>query len=155
MSKIKVLAILVVLIIVIATAPLFAGCRKITEDTQFVDDATENILISINDKDYASFSKDFEDSMKAELIKDAFPDFAFAINGSNGNYNAGSKKLVSVTVKEDEELISASYLADFDNFEDVTFEVTFKEMGNEKKVVGLWLMGPSTNLFIGITSNNF
>ena len=155
MSKIKVSAILVVLTIIMATVLLFAGCRKMAEDTQFVDDAAENILISINNKDYASFSKDFEDTMKAELTEAAFPDFAFAINGSNGNYKAGSKKLTSVNVREDEDLISASYLADFDNFEDVSFEVTFKEMGNEKKVVGLWILGPSTNLFIGITSNNF
>ena len=152
MKKIKVVAILVVLTIVMATVPLFAGCRKIAENTQFVNDAAENILISMNDGDYTSLSKDFDDTLKAELTESAFPDFISAINGSNGNYKAGSKKLNGVNVKED--LITASYLADFEDFEDVTFEVTFKEMGNEKKVVGLWFSGPSTNLFIGTTPNN-
>ena len=152
MTKIKVVAILVVLTIVMATVPLFAGCRKIAENTQFVNDAAENILISMNDGDYTSFSKDFDDTLKAELTESAFPDFISAINGSNGNYKAGSKKLNGVNVKED--LITASYLADFEDFEDVTFEVTFKEMGNDKKVVGLWFSGPSTNLFIGTTPNN-
>jgi major membrane immunogen (membrane-anchored lipoprotein) len=155
MSKIKVVATLVVLTIVMATASLFAGCNKMTEDTRFVNDAAENILIAMNEGDYASFSKDFDDTIKAELTEATFSDFVSAINGSNGNYEAGSKKLTSVNVKEDEGLIFASYLADFEDFKDVTFEVTFKEMGNEKKVVGLWFLGPSTNLFIGTTSNNF
>lgn len=154
MSKIKVVAILIVLAIVIVTVTLSAGCKKMTDDTRFVNDAAENILISMNSRDYASFSKDFDDTLKAELTETAFPDFVSAINGSNGNYKAGSKKLASVNVKEDEGLITTSYLADFDNFKDVTFEVTLKEMGNEKKVVGLWFLGPSTNLFIGTTSNN-
>ena len=155
MSRIKVIAILLVLTVLMATAPLFVGCKKMGDDTRFVNDAAENILISMNDRDYASFSKDFDDTMKAELTEAAFPDFVSAINGSNGNYKAGSKKLVSVNVKEDEGLITTSYLADFDSFKDVTFEVTLKEMGNEKRVVGLWFLGPSTSLFIGTTSNNF
>jgi len=93
--------------------------------------------------------------LKAEITEATFPEFVLAINGSNGNYMADSKELVSVDVKEDEGLITATYLADFEDFEDVSFEVTFKEIGNDKKVVGLWFLGPSTNIFIGITTNNF
>ena len=155
MSKIKIITIIVFLIIAMATVPVFIGCRNMVQDTQFVNNVVENILIAMNEGDYISFSKNFDDSMKAELTEASFPEFVSAIIGSNGNYKAGSKKLESVNVKEDEGLITASYLADFEDFEDVTFEVTFKEMGNEKKVVGLWFSGPSTNLFIGITSNSF
>jgi len=57
MSKIKIAVIFVALAIVIATVLLFAGCRKVTDDTQFVNDAAENILISMNGGDYVSFSK--------------------------------------------------------------------------------------------------
>ena len=154
MSKIKIIAMIAVLTIAMSAIPLFAGCAKMADDTQLINDAAENILISMNDTDYAGFSKDFDETMKAELTEAAFPDFVSAINGSNGNYKAGSKKLTDGNVKEDKELIFASYLADFDNFNDVAFEVTFKEMANEKKAVGLWFLGPSTNLFIGTTSNN-
>jgi hypothetical protein len=155
MSKIRVVVILAFLTIVLTTVFLFASCGKMTDDTRFVNETTENILISMNEDDYASFSKDFDDTLKAELTEASFPDFVSAINGSNGNYKDGSKKLVYINVKEDEGHIIASYLADFEDFEDVTFEVTLKEIANEKKVVGLWFSGPSTNLFIGTTPNNF
>jgi major membrane immunogen (membrane-anchored lipoprotein) len=155
MSKIRVSAILVALTIVMATIPLSAACNNMAEGTRFVNDAAENILIAMNEGDYASFSKDFDDMMKTELTETAFPDFVSAINGSNGNYKAGSKKLNSTDIKEDEDLITASYLADFEDFEDISFEVTFKETDKGKKVVGLWFLGPSTNLFIGRTSSNF
>lgn len=146
MPKIKAIAIFAVCIVLIVAVPA-AGCGKIQEDTQFVDNAVENILVSMNEDDYASFSRDLDDTVKTELPEAAFPDFVSAVYGSNGNYGAGSKKLNSVSVKED--IITVEYTADFEIFEDVTVEVTFRDMGNEKKVIKLWFLGPATNLFIG------
>ncbi len=63
--------------------PVFAGCGKAAE---YADPITENILTAINNGDYASFSKDFNEIMKNELPEASFPDFLSAVNGTVSNY---------------------------------------------------------------------
>ena len=113
--------------------PVFAGCGKVS---QFADPVTENILISMNNADYAGFSRDFDSTMKAELNEGNFPDLLAQVTGSVGNYKEGSKKMVGVNINND--LTTATYTADFENTEDVTVEVTFKKIGGKMQVVGLW-----------------
>jgi hypothetical protein len=104
---------------------------------QFSDPITENILISMNKADYAGFSKDFDETMKAELTEAAFPDFLAQINGVIGNYKEGSKKIVGVNIVN--ELTTATYTANYESAEGVSVEVTFKKINEQMKVVGLWL----------------
>lgn len=135
MKRNKLLLILALIVAIILIAlPTFAGCGKVA---QFSDPITENILISMNKADYAGFSKDFDETMKAELTEAAFPDFLAQINGVIGNYKEGSKKIVGVSIKND--LTTATYTADFEKAEDVSVEVTFKKINDQMKVVGLWL----------------
>ena len=119
--------------IILIALPTFTGCGKVA---QFSDPITENILLSMNKADYAGFSKDFDDSMKAELNEAAFPDFLAQINGVIGNYKEGSKKIVGVSIKND--LTTATYTADFETTENTSVEVTFKKINDQIKVVGLW-----------------
>ena len=73
MKRNKLLLILALTVAIILIAlPIFAGCGKVA---QFSDPVTENILISMNKADYAGFSKDFDETMKAELTEATFPDF--------------------------------------------------------------------------------
>jgi len=132
MLKAKIFAILTVLTIIF-TMPVFAGCGKVA---QWADPITENILVAMNNADYASFSKDFDETMKSELSEGAFPDFLNAVTGQVGNYIAGSKKIVGVNIKN--ELTTATYTADFEKAEDITVEITFQKIGGQTKVVGLW-----------------
>ena len=135
MKRNKLLLILALTVAIILIAlPIFTGCGKVA---QFSDPITENILISMNKADYAGFSKDFDDSMKAELTEAAFPDFLAQINGVIGNYKEGSKKIVEVSIKND--LTTATYTADFEKAEDISVEVTFKKINDQMKVIGLWL----------------
>jgi hypothetical protein len=134
MTKRRFAAILVVTVaIMLFILPVFTGCGKVAE---FSDPMTENILVSMNKADYASFSRDFDSTMKAELDEDFFTDFLAQVIGSVGNYKEGSKKMVGVNINND--LTTATYTADFENAEDITVEVTFKKIGGKMQVAGLW-----------------
>ena len=134
MSKVKLTAIITIFVIVLAAIPVFTGCGKVAA---YSDPITENILIAMNNGDYASFSKDFDETMKKELSEAAFPDFVAAVNGSIGNYIQESKKIIGVNSTNG--LTTATYEADFEGMEGVTVDVTFKKIDNKMTVVGLWL----------------
>jgi len=133
MSKVRFIAIVTVLVIIMATVPVFTGCGKVAE---FSDPIAENILVSMNNGDYAGFSRDFDDVMKRELSEAAFPEFLSAINGSVGNYVEGSMNLTGVKVENN--LTTASYTVDFEGMEGVTMDVVFQKIDDKMKVVGLW-----------------
>ena len=135
MNRNKLILILALTVAIILIAlPTFTGCGKVA---QFSDPLTENILISMNKADYAGFSNDFDETMKAELNEASFPDFLAQVNGVIGNYKEGSKKIVGVSIEND--LTTATYTADFEKAEDVSVEVVFKKINDQMKVVGLWL----------------
>lgn len=133
MSKAKLIAIITILVIVLAAIPVFTGCGKVAA---YADPITENILIAMNNGDYASFSKDFDETMKKELSEAAFPDFVAVVNGSIGNYIQDSKKITGVNSTNG--LTTATYEADFEGMEGVTIDVTFKKIDNKMTVVGIW-----------------
>ena len=120
MKRNKLLLILVMATVIILTAlPTFTGCGKVA---QFSDPITENILISMNKADYAGFSKDFDETIKAELTEAAFPDFLAQINGVFGNYKEGSKKIVGVRmIKESEKYNTKT--DSFTNFQELLLQV--------------------------------
>jgi len=122
------------LAIILIALPTFTGCGKVA---QFSDPITENILISMNKADYVGFSKDFDETMKAELNEASFPDFLAQVNGVIGNYKEGSKKIVGVSIEND--VTTATYTADFEKAEDVSVEVVFKKINDQMMVIGLWL----------------
>ena len=133
MTKIKLISIITILVIVLAAIPVFTGCGKVAA---YADPATENILIAMNNEDYASFSKDFDDTMKSELSKDVFPDFVAAVNGQVGDYIANSKDLNGFNIENG--LTTAHYIIDFESMEDVELDVVFKKIDGKMMVVGLW-----------------
>ena len=133
MTKIKLISIITILVIVLAAVPVFAGCGKVAP---YADPATENILIAMNNEDYTSFSKDFDDTMKSELSEDAFPDFLAAVNDQVGDYVPDSKNLNGVNIENG--ITTANYTIDFESMEDVTFDVIFKKIDGKMMVVGLW-----------------
>jgi hypothetical protein len=51
-----------------------------------------NVLVSINNEDYESFIKDFEDGLIKEIPEEQFPEFVNGIKGDFGKYIEGSKK---------------------------------------------------------------
>ncbi len=133
MTKIKLISIITILVLVLAAIPVFAGCGKVAA---YADPATENILIAMNNEDYANFSKDFSDIMKSELSEDVFADFLAAINDQVGDYIPDSKNLTGFNIENG--LTTATYEINFESMEDVALEVVFQKIDNKMMVVGLW-----------------
>ena len=133
MTKIKLISIITILVLVLVAIPVFAGCGKVAP---YADPATENILIAMNNEDYASFSKDFSDTMKSELSEEVFADFLAAVNGQVGDYVPDSKNLTGVNI--DNGLTTATYKINFESIEDVALEVVFQKIDDKMMVVGLW-----------------
>jgi len=129
MTKIKLISIITILVFVLAAVPVFAGCGKVAP---YADPATENILIAMNNEDYASFSKDFDDTMKSELSEDAFPDFVAAVNGQVGDYIADSKDFTGFNTSNG--ITRAEYEIDFEAMEDVAMIHAIQE-GEDSEVV--------------------
>jgi len=132
-NKLKIIAILSLTVLLIMAIPVFSGCGKVGE---YADPITENILIGMNSADYATFSRDFDSSLKAELSEDTFPDFLAAVNGSIGDYITGSKKMSGFNIENG--LTTATYKVDFEGMEDVTVDVIMQKIDGQMKVVGLW-----------------
>ena len=133
MTKIKLISIITILVLVLVAIPVFAGCGKVAP---YADPATENILIPMNNGDYASFSKDFSDTMKSELAEDVFTDFLAAVNGQVGDYVPDSKNLTGVNIENS--LTTTVYKINFESMEDVALEVVFQKIDDKMMVVGLW-----------------
>ena len=133
MTKIKLISIITILVLVLVAIPVFAGCGKVAP---YADPATENILIAMNNGDYASFSKDFSDTMKSELSEDVFADFLAAVNGQVGDYVPDSKNLTGVNIENG--LTTAIYKINFESMEDVALEVVFQKIDDKMMVIGLW-----------------
>ncbi len=133
MTKIRLISIIAILVLVLTAIPVFAGCGKVAA---YADPITENILIAMNNRDYASFSKDFDNTMKNELSEDVFADFLAAVNGQVGDYIPDSKNLTGVNVENG--LTTATYKIDFESMKDVALDVVFKKIDNKMMVVGLW-----------------
>jgi len=133
MRKIRLISIITILVLVLAAIPVFAGCGKVAA---YADPATENILIAMNNGDYASFSKDLDDTMKNELPEDSFADFVAAVNGQVGDYVPDSKNLTGFNIENG--LTTATYKINFESMEDVALEVVFQKIDDKMMVVGLW-----------------
>jgi hypothetical protein len=67
------------------------GCNV----SQWAHPYTENILVLLNNEDHTSFSKDFNESLKAEIAQENFPEVLSATIGVFGKYIEGSKKMFS------------------------------------------------------------
>jgi hypothetical protein len=132
-NKLRVIVLISVAVLLFLSVTVFSGCGKVAE---YADPITENILLGMNNADYATFSRDFDSSLKAELSEDTFPDFLAAVNGSIGDYITGSKKINGFDISNG--ITTATYKADFEGFEGVTVDVIMQKIDGQMKVIGLW-----------------
>ncbi|MBU4293874.1 MAG: hypothetical protein KJ770_07475 [Actinobacteria bacterium] len=92
MKWIKTAPIFIVVIVLLITVFLM-GCSNLRK---FADPIAENILVSMNEKNYESFSKDFDDSLKKDLTEME----VFSVD-LYGTYEKNSKKFIKTeNIKE-------------------------------------------------------
>jgi len=140
----------IIMIIVIALmVNLLIGCNgeneqvndniKTPEETisSWSDEIVENFLISIDKKDYESFSKDFSENMKAQLDKKMFKEQVLPISELIGDYIKDSKELLT-TEDVDENNIKLIYSSDYSNEENEVIVTTVFNKDN-KLIEGLFI----------------
>jgi hypothetical protein len=105
---------------------------KTPEETvsSWTDEIVENFLISIDKKDYESFSKDFSESMKSHLNEKMFKEQVLPISELIGEYIKGSKKLLT-TEEVDENNIKLIYSSDYSNEKNEVIVTTVFDKDNQ------------------------
>jgi|WetSurMetagenome_2_1015567.scaffolds.fasta_scaffold311183_1 hypothetical protein len=108
----------------------------VTQLRTYSDPETENILISINNNDYAGFSKDLDQVMKNTLPQSAFSQLYSQIKSSIGDYI--SKEFAGASANND--VTTVLYQAQYtDEPSGVWITISFN---SDKKVAGLYFNSP-------------
>ncbi|WP_315117283.1 DUF3887 domain-containing protein [uncultured Clostridium sp.] len=149
-------------LIIILSLFVFAGCtakkvdkvdevnkvdkvNKLNEDESEkikvkVEAVAENILQGLKEKDYESFSKDFDDDMKKTMTEELFKELHNTITPSIGKYQ--SKEFWMV--EEDEGYYAVFYKGKFDKEpKDVIVKVVVSDKDEDIKVTGFFVDSPN------------
>ncbi len=103
-----------------STTKTVTGTQR-DEILTYADPATDSILQGMNNSDYATFSKDFDDTMKKSLSEQQFPGLEQTVIGKVGKYV--SRKIDSVV--DLEKYYQVNYNAKFEQDEPVLVRVVF------------------------------
>ena len=123
---------------------LLASCGQKTKSNEaevkaYSDTILENILVAANKDDYANYSKDFSEKMKAALTESNFKQQNKLIKDKIGNYE--SKGFVKTQANG--EYIVAIYKGKYvSEPKDVMISITFKSGDGTHKVEGLFMTSP-------------
>jgi hypothetical protein len=139
--KLKKLCPVIVLVMLLT---LLAGCGQKTklneaEVKAYSDTILENILMAANKDDYASYSKDFSDKMKAAITESNFKQQNKLIKDKIGNYE--SKEFVKTQANGEYTVViyKGKYVSEP---KDVMITITFKNGDEAHKVEGLFMTSP-------------
>ncbi len=98
----------------------------------------ENILQSINNNDYQSFSKDFSQEMKDAMPVAGFNDLREILMSKIGSYISSTPD----KVEDQGDYITVYFTAIFEKDEQVTVRLVFRKDDPAYKVDGLWFDSP-------------
>ena len=122
----------------IATA-LLSGCGLKESEVPYADDMVENLLQGMEQNDYAMFSRDFSDEMKAAIDEDAFDAMVESFSTIIGAYESKSFYQAANTTQDDIVYTVVIYKAKFtDEEDDVLITVTFSGEEGSKVIDGLY-----------------
>ena len=143
-SRIIACAMIVAVIVAVAIS---GGCMEksgvevadVEQVRGYADPVTEQILVAMNEDDYAIYSEDFDQTMKNAMSEAVFDETNAVIRSKIGDYV--SKEFWKAESKD--QYMIVYYKAKFtDEPADVTAKVVFQEINGEMKVSGLWFDSP-------------
>ena len=135
------------IVAVIVAAAISGGCIEksgvdvddVEQVRGYADPITEQILVAMNENDYAKYSEDFDQTMKNAMTEAVFDETNAVIRSKIGDYV--SKEFWKAESKDQYTIVH--YKAKFtDEPADVTVRVVFQEINGEMKVSGLWFDSP-------------
>jgi hypothetical protein len=102
---------------------------------------TENILLAINNDDYALYSKNLDSAMKQAMTQQAFDQVQSTIATKVGSYEPGSIQFVQAISQDP--YIAVIYSSKFTNEQDnVTVTISFHTVDGNDLVGGLYFNSP-------------
>lgn len=111
------------------------------EFIDFADIAAEELLLSIDNRDFNTFSKDLENEMIEDMPKEEFLKFADQLVEAVGNYIEDSKNFKNI--ERDKGNITVVYDTQYsDEPAGVELRIVLKKMDDGIKIVGIWLNSP-------------
>lgn len=120
---------------------LTACQREETVNADFADPMTEEVLLAINSGDYDTFSKNFNETNKAQLPQ-VFNTQILAIKELIGDYKEGSKELISAK-EVDKNYIQVVYNTDYTNEEgNVIITIIFNKDESNRVIEGFYMNSP-------------
>lgn len=133
----------IVLITFLISFMIFAGCSAqqppVDEVKLFAEPMTENILLAMNEDDYARFSQDFDEQMKKAFDEKQYNNTIPAIKAKIGQYL--SKEFIGAENKDG--LTVVMYKAKFSQeSSDVIIRSAFSDRNGKKLIAGFWLDSP-------------
>lgn len=129
------------LLTIILTAAFFTGCAGKPGEPAYAGPMTDNLLTALEDNDYEAFSRDFSDTMKAEMTQDAFTEVTELLDSKIGDYRQKSFGEAAQTEQNGVKLNVVIYNAKYSNEPgNVIVTVYFDEEG--KLIEGLFISSP-------------
>jgi len=125
-----------IMALLIMVVPVLAGCGSVAK---YSDPIAENILVSMNNGDFAGFSRDFDANLKTEVPENVFTDLSNSVSGQLGKYVEDSKKMTGVNIENG--ITTATYQVDFEKQQDFQIRFVYKKIGGDMKLVGFWFDG--------------
>lgn len=133
-------ALFFLILTIITCMTITAGCSTSSTDQEFIDfaeTAAEEYLVSINDRDYETFSRHLGKEMMEELTEENFLEFADQVEGIVGNYVEGSKEYSKL--QKESGFISVIYDTQYtDEPEGVIFTLVLQKVDSLIKISGSW-----------------
>lgn len=124
---------------------ILSGCNRTTLSgperdavLQYANPMVESILAGYNERDYAKYSKNFDEAMKNALPEKVFNETSSLIDSKIG-------KFISRDIKEvykENQYIVVLYNGKFEKEDGVEIKLVTQTIENQKVVSGLWFNSP-------------
>ena len=104
----------------------------------YADPIADGLLQGLNDNDYQTYSRDFDEAMRKALPESKLPQNREAIVSKIGLYVSREPQQVLTQGQ----FTTVIYEAKFEEEDGVEVKVVFREVGGENRVAGLWFNSP-------------
>lgn len=138
------LTLLLTLLLILSASLLGCGGQTLS-DTELVkvNTVTDNMLLGISEKDYATFSRDFSDEMKAAMNEEAFTAFAESLDSNLGALQSKTVALSSKINQTDRTIIVVNYEAIYEKDPTpVKINMQFIDKDGESVLIGMSFDSP-------------
>ncbi|WP_125154317.1 DUF3887 domain-containing protein [Clostridium rectalis] len=138
---------IVVIGVLVIGGVLFSGCGKKMEEknVSYAPIVLDNIIKSLEEKNYEKFSQNFSEEMKKAISKEKFEELVTLLNSKIGKYKEKTFVSASDSKKNNKTYTTVIYKSVYDKEEkDVLITIIFSEDKNKDKIVeGLNFKSPN------------